>query len=400
MNERTYDLVLFGATGFTGKLVAEALAKRGKDLRWAIAGRNRQNLEAVRKAIGLPELPILVADASDSTALAEVAKSTKVVCTTVGPYAKYGMPLVAACVEAGTDYCDLTGETTFVRASIDRHEAKAKETGARIVHCSGFDSIPSDLGVLVLHDWFGKHGKKLTRAKLFAGPVKGGFSGGTAHSVLGMLEQASNDPSARRVLGDPYSLTPGYRGPDHGDQATVKHDRAVGEWTAPFVMAAINTRVVRRSNMLLDFAYGKDFRYEEVMSLPRGVKGPIMGAAIAGGMGAFLALGAIPLTRPLLAKALPEPGEGPSEDDRNNGYFKVRVFGWSDGETAPSAVCKIEGDGDPGYAATARMLTEVARLLVETHDGRKKGGILTPASAIGLPLVPRLREVGVRFDVS
>ncbi|MGZ3424397.1 MAG: saccharopine dehydrogenase family protein [Polyangiales bacterium] len=400
MAERTYDLVLFGATGFTGKLVAEAIAKRGKDLRWAIAGRNQQKLEAVRTSIGLPELPILIADANDPSALAEVAKSTRVVCTTVGPYARYGKPLVKACVEAGTDYCDLTGETTFVRASIDELEARAKETGARIVHCSGFDSIPSDLGVLALHDHFKSHGKQLARAKLFAGPVKGGFSGGTVHSMLGMVEQASTDASARRVLGDPYSLTPGFRGSDRGDQAMVRHDDEVGEWTAPFVMAAINTRVVRRSNMLLDFAYGKDFRYEEVMSLPRGMRGPLMGAAISCGMGAFMALGAIPVTRPLLARALPEPGEGPSEEARNTGFFKMRVFGWSAGETAPSAVCKIEGEGDPGYAATARMLAEVSRLLVETSKEGKRGGILTPASALGLSLIPRLREVGVRFDVS
>lgn len=402
MSDRPFDLVLFGATGFTGRLVAEVLARRG-GVKWALAGRSEAKLRAVRSALpaSAHDVPVLVADASVKASLDAVATQTRVVCTTVGPYAKYGLPLVAACAEAGTDCCDLTGEVPFVRQAIDGFHARAEQTGARIVNCCGFDSIPSDLGVLALHDHFRKRGHRLARAKFVMGKMKGGISGGTTASAVNMMAQARHDPELRRLMGDPYSLSPDRardRGPDGGDQMGLVYDHELGQWTAPFVMAGINTRIVRRSNVLLDWAYGHDFRYSEVTGLPRGVRGAAMGAAMVAGLGTFMALATADLTRPLVERALPKPGEGPDEETRKRGFFHVDLYGTAAGD-AEKAVCRIDGEGDPGYDATSRMLAEAALLLAETSSKKTRGGLLTPASALGLPLVDRLRKVGVRFEV-
>jgi short subunit dehydrogenase-like uncharacterized protein len=402
---RTYDVVLFGATGFTGKLVAEYLAREhAEGLRWAIAGRNGTKLagikaELVRIAPALAGLDVVVADSADEAALADIAKSTRVVCTTVGPYMKHGMPLARACAEHGTSYCDLTGEVPFVRRSIDENHARAKETGARIVHCSGFDSIPSDLGVLLLHEAFQARGKALARASFFCGPMKGGFSGGTIASMMGIMEQAGRDRGLRRLVGDPYALLPDRtqdRGPDGSDQLDVRYEPLIGEWTGPFVMAAVNTRVVRRSNALQDFAYGKQFSYREVMSCGRGPAGFARAAGLAAGIVGFVGLASLAPARKLMKPLLPEAGQGPSKAARDAGFFKVRIVGEGEGLRVDA---RVEGTSDPGYGETAKMLGEAAVCLAADAEALpKRAGVLTPASAMGMHLVQRLRAAGMTLE--
>ncbi|GAC1374417.1 MAG: trans-acting enoyl reductase family protein [Polyangiales bacterium] len=412
---RTHDVVLWGATGFTGRLVAEYLASHygvGRDLRWALGGRNRKKLEAVRDGLltvdpRASELPLLVGDGDDPSFLGGLAGSTRVVCTTVGPYALHGHPLVAACVEHGTAYCDLTGETQFVRQVIDRHHARAKETGARIVNCCGFDSIPFDLGVLMVQDAMrARHGVRCVEVKSFAGEMKGGVSGGTASSALNAVAEATSDKAVRRILGDPDALDPdlrarGERGPDAGDQRGVRFDRDLGRWTGPFVMAAINTRVVRRSHALLGYPWGKDFRYSEATSFGPGPRGWMSAAAMTAGIGAFVGVAAISPLRGLLRRALPAAGEGPSKEARDAGFFQVRIVGIGearDGAPPPKLLGIVAGTSDPGYGETAKMLGESAVCLAK-DELPTAGGVLTPASAMGPKLLARLREAGMTFEV-
>ncbi|MGD8318530.1 MAG: saccharopine dehydrogenase NADP-binding domain-containing protein, partial [Myxococcales bacterium] len=254
---REFDIVLWGATGFTGRLVADYLVRHylGGDegLRLALAGRNQEKIEAIIKEIGAPPLPILIGDSFDATSLSEIASRAEVVISTVGPYAKYGAELVAACVRHGTDYCDLTGETQFVRKMIDQHHEEAKRTGARIVHCCGYDSIPSDLGTLMMQKAFEERfGHYAAEVKMAAGEMSGSFSGGTFASMMNILDELKENPKLRKILGDPYALNPeGTRGSDQRDQTGVRFDKDLDMWTAPFIMAAINTRIVRRSHALM-----------------------------------------------------------------------------------------------------------------------------------------------------
>src|SRR4051794_6414991 len=332
---RRLDVVLFGATGFTGRLVADYLAQSAPTLRWAVAGRSREKLQQVKSDLAgrypaLAALEVLVADAADAGALAVVAKDARVVCTTVGPYAVHGRELAAACAEQGTDYCDLAGEVTFIRDSIDRNHARSEQTGARIVHCCGFDSIPSDLGVHLLGEHFRQQGQKLKKASLFVGPMKGGLSGGTIASMLAMLEQAGRDPQQRRLMGDPYALIPDRekdRGPDRGDQMAPKFEPLIGAWTGPFVMAAINTRVVRRTNAISGYPYGRDFRYRESMVFGKGAKGAASAGAFVAGLAAFVMLASTSPGRSVLKPLLPGPGQGPSKAQRAAGFFRVRIVG-------------------------------------------------------------------------
>lgn len=405
--DRPLDLVVWGATGFAGALVAEYLATRAPEgLRWAIGGRSLEKLEGVRTGLAeknpaLAELPCLVGDSHDAARLAEIAKMTRVVLTTVGPYAAYGHALVAACVEAGTDYCDLTGETQWVREMIDRHHEAAKKTGARIVHCCGVDSIPSDLGTLVLQEHAkARYGAPFRVVKCFAGEMKGGASGGTLASGMLIMEQASKDRDLRRLLVNPYALAPDprRRGPDVPDQRGVRFDHDIDRWTGPFVMAAINARVVRRTNALLGYAWGEDFSYSEAMSFPRGPKGLAAATMVAGGLGLGVAALALKPVRELAKRKMTQPGEGPSKEERDRGYFVFRLVGLEPGGRAGKrALCTVRGKGDPGYAATARMITESALALLE--EPRGEGGVLTPASAIGTKLAERLAKADVTFDV-
>lgn len=408
--ERRFALVLFGASGFTGKLVAEYLAKLGRtDLAWAIAGRNQAKLEDVRRELAridprLGELPILIADSSDKTALRSIAEQTRVVCTTVGPYAKYGLPLVEVCAEAGTDYCDLTGEVPFVRRSIDSAHAKAEQTGARIVHCCGFDSLPSDLGVHLLAEHFGSRGHKLGSAKLYVVAVRGGASGGSLASGLHLIAEAAHDRELRRLMGDPYALYPDRqkdRGSDRGDQKGVEVDEEAGYYTAPFVMAAINTRIVRRTNALSDFAHGRDFRYAEVIANPKTPAGYLRSVLTAAGTAAMLVVGSNDTLRGLAEKRLPAPGEGPSERTRESGFFVFRIIGKSQPLSSGDvlrAECYVKGNHDPGYGETSRMLAESALCLAE-DSLPARGGVLTPALVMGAHLPARLRRAGMTWDV-
>jgi short subunit dehydrogenase-like uncharacterized protein len=420
---RPFDLVLFGATGFTGRLVAEYLAERSatsgaERLRFALGGRNREKLESVRAGLvgidpRLADLPILVADSGDETALRAVAAQTRVVCTTVGPYAIHGLPLVGACAALGTDYCDLTGEVQFIRAAIDQHHATATATGARIVPSCGFDSLPSDLGVHLLGEHFRARGMALAEARLYVEKMAGGASGGTIASMLNLLEEASRDRKVRSLLGDPYALIPDRqvdRGPDGSDQMGVRWDKDNERYSAPFVMAAINTRVVRRSNAIAGYPYGHDFRYSEVMGFRSGARGFWKATGLSIGLGAFIGLAALPPVRKLIAKRIP-PGAGPTKEERERGSFRIRIIGYGGhgGHGGPGtgtqsgrerAEALIEGHRDPGYGETARMLGQAALCLaLDPRPEGATGGVLTPAVALGTRLIERLRGFGMRWDV-
>ena len=400
---RDFDIVLWGATGFTGRLVADYLVRNyvgGEGgVRLALAGRNKEKLEGIAAEIGAPELPILIGDSFDAESLSSIASRAEVLISTVGPYAKYGAEIVAACVRNGTDYCDLTGETHFVRAMIDAHEEEAKNTGARIVHCCGYDSIPSDLGALMVQEAFKqRHGRYASQVKMAAVDMKGGPSGGTVASMMNIVDELKENPGLRKVLGNPYALNPkGLRGPDKGDQNGAHFDKDLGMWTGPFIMAAINTRVVRRSHALMGQPWGEDFRYSEVMGTGTGAKGFSRAASVAGGVIAFMASLAIPLTRPFVEKRLPSPGEGPNAEARAKGRFKTLLLALGDGQSLTGVVADRR---DPGYGSTAVMLSEAALCL--SLDGAKldaDGGILTPATAMGMRLVERLRSAGLTFEI-
>jgi short subunit dehydrogenase-like uncharacterized protein len=411
---RRFDVVVWGATGFTGKLVAEYLARHqgiGAGLSWALAGRSLEKLEGVRTALAADvprasELPLLLGDGKDRASLDIIAREARVIITTVGPYSLHGRLLVGACVDAGTDYVDLAGETPFIRAMIDEHHVRAKQTGARIVHSCGYDSIPSDLGVLMLQDHAQrKYGARCPSIKFFAGESKGGMSGGTVASMLNLFEEATHDKRVRRIAADPYALDPGRetRGPDGRDQAGVRWDAETARWTAPFLMAAINTRIVRRSNALLGYAYGKDFRYSEAMSFGSGPKGFLTATAVTAALGGFVVAAAAKPVRNLLARTvLPMPGEGPSREQRENGHFTSRLYGTAVGERgAANLLATVKGTSDPGYGETAKMISESALSLVRDGSAiRHEGGVLTPASCMGMPLVERLRRAGMTFEVT
>ena len=283
---REFDIVLWGATGFTGRLVAEYLVRNylggEAGLRLALAGRNKAKLEEVANEVGAPQLPLLIGDSFDADSLNAIAAKAEVLITTVGPYAKYGAEIVAACVRNGTDYCDLTGETNFIRAMIDAHEDEAKRTGARIVHCCGYDSIPSDLGTLMVQEAFKRrHGGYASQVKMASVQMRGGPSGGTIASMFNMVDELKENPGLRKIMGNPYALNPkGVRGPDKGDQTGARFDKDLDMWTGAFIMAGINTRVVRRSHALMGLPWGEDFRYSEVTGTGKGVKGWSRAASI------------------------------------------------------------------------------------------------------------------------
>jgi short subunit dehydrogenase-like uncharacterized protein len=399
--DREFDLVLFGATGFTGRLVAEYLVKKRPSVRWALAGRGRDKLERVREELSAvepsaKELPLVVGDSQDRAAMEELARRTRVVCTTVGPYGRYGSVLLGVCAEQGTDYCDLTGETHWVRKMIDAHQARAVETGARIVPSCGFDSIPSDLGVFLLHEHLAARGKRLAEVHYRVLRLKGTASGGTIASALDTAARMG-DPAVRRVLADPYALNPeGARGEaEEGGSLLPRRDSETGRWLAPFIMALVNERVVRRSNALLDFAYGRDFRYDESVDVGAGLAGLARASATSAGM-AMSGLLTIAPIRKLATRFLPAPGEGPSREQRERGSFEIGLLArTTDGERLRA---RVGASQDPGYGATSWMLAESALCLAQDELPRR-GGLLTPASCMGMKLVERLRAAGMTFQV-
>lgn len=403
---KEFDIVLMGATGFTGRLVAERLGQIAPTgLRWALAGRNAGKLEKIRSELaaqipGLASVPIIIADSADAASLAALAQRTAVVISTVGPYAQYGDALVAACVEAGIDYCDLTGEVQWIRKMIDAHHDRAVGTGARIVHCCGFDSIPSDLGTHFLQEASkSKHGEFAEVVKMVLMKSRGGFSGGTVASLFGVLEQAASDAEIRKILGNPYSLNPPEfrRGPQRGDKFTVEYNENAKGYTGPFLMAPINERMVRRSAALLGNTYG-EFDYHESAYFGPGLSGRAKAEGFRVGMGAFVGLSAVGPLRKLLQSQLPAPGEGPTPEQIENGFFVTRIFGTS--RSGKKTAIEVRGKRDPGYGGTASMLASAALCLALDRDKCPKvAGILTPAVALGTTVLPRLADVGITFSV-
>jgi len=401
MTSRDHDVVLHGATGFVGRLTARHLAVYAGEARVALSGRSKDKLLALRDELGV-DWPVLIADAADSGSLAELAASTTAVATTVGPFAKHGLPLVRACAEAGTSYADLSGEVLFVRDSAAAAHDRARGTGARIVHAAGFDSVPSDLGVLLLHERVAADGEgTLEETALLVVSMRGGVSGGTIDSMRTQVDVVKADPSLRRVLADPFALSPDRAaepdlGPDD-DARLPTRDPLLGRWVAPFVMAPFNTRIVRRSNALQDHAYGPGFRYREVMAVGRGPVAPVVAGAVAAGLAGVAVGMALPPARLLLDRVLPKPGSGPSEEAQRGGHFRIEVHTRT--STEARYVATVAAQGDPGYAATAVMLGESALCLgIDTLSSA--GGVLTPAVAMGDHLIARLRTRGFELSVS
>lgn len=404
---RDYDVVLYGATGFVGRLTADYLCRHvPADARIALAGRRQDRLEAVRAGLGpgAQGWAIAVADAGAPADLEALAERSRVIATTVGPYSRHGGPLVEACARAGTHYADLSGEVGFGREVVDRFDTIARDSGARIVLSCGFDSIPSDLGVLALHDAVQRDGAgDLLETTLIVTALRGGVSGGTLDSMKLQLAAMRSDQVLRRLVADPYALSPDRRNEpdlaDERDQRSVTHDRVLGYWRAPFVMAPYNTRVVRRSNALQGWAYGRRFRYAEVMGFPDSPVGLALATGMTVGLGAMVGGLMLGPTRAVLDRVLPAAGEGPSEKTQRNGYFRLEIHTRT--STGAHYVAAVEGRGDPGYSGSAVMFAESALSLAFDGDLLPSAaGVLTPATGIGRALIDRLRAQGFRFDVA
>jgi short subunit dehydrogenase-like uncharacterized protein len=387
---KPYDVVVFGATGFTGRLVVEYLLKTyplGGDVRWAMGGRSPEKLAAVRDELGAPaDTPLVVVDSGEAASVQALMSATRLVLTTVGPYQKYGNELVAACAASGVDYVDLCGEPVWMRHMIDAHEAAAKASGARIVFSCGFDSIPSDLGVLLLQKEFGERfGHPASRVRTRVRAMKGTFSGGTAASFQATMAAAGRDPAVMALLRDPFALTPGFVGAAQPSGAKPCYDEVLGQWATPFMMAAINTRNVHRSNLLMGHPYGVDFVYDEMVQTGPGDKGEAIANAMAE-------------KKSIPDKDSPDaikPGEGPSKEERETGFFDFLVHGM-DAQGNQLRVT-VYGDRDPGYGSTSKMISEAALSLLESSVA---GGILTTAPAMGHALIARLQaKAGLRFAV-
>ena len=379
--EREFDIVVYGATGYTGRLVAEHFVREygGKPdaPKWAMAGRSKVKLVEVRDAIGAPaDTPLIVADASDPGTLDAMCHRTRVVLTTVGPYQLYGSELVAACARSGTDYADLCGEPAWMREMIDAHHEHAKASGARIAFSSGFDSIPFDLGVLMLQkEAVARFGKPAPRVRGRVRDMKGTFSGGTAASLTATMKAVAKDPKLVGLLQSPFALTPGFEGPDQPMGLLPHYEDDLGRWAAPFIMATINVKNVHRTNFLAGFPYGKDFRYDEMVLTSPGEAGKAAANAVVD-----------LLKNPFGAKP-PAPGEGPTPEERENGHYDVLFVG--ELPTGEKLRYGVKGRYDPGYGSTSRMLAETGMALLASDA---PGGIGTPGSILGDSLVERLRE--------
>lgn len=377
---RTYDIVVYGATGYTGRLVAEYLAHHyeGQGPKWAMAGRSSAKLEEVRALIGAPAAtPLIVANSDDPASLQALAESTRVVITTVGPYQLYGEPLLATCVAAGTDYADLCGEPVWMRQMVDKYHAAAQASGARIAFSSGFDSIPFDLGVFMLQqEAMKRHGAPAPRVKGRVRAMKGTFSGGTAASLKESLKTLAKHPSLMPYMISPFGLTPGFEGPAQPLGLIPEFDSSLESWAAPFIMAAINTKNVHRTNFLLGHPYGADFRYDEMVLTSPGEMGKQAAEALAAALKA-----------PFGKNGGPKPGEGPSKEEREAGFYDVLFRGeYPDGRTIHYGV---KGRYDPGYGSTSRMIAETGIALLSCTA---TGGLSLPGALLGEALVKRLED--------
>ncbi len=406
---RAFDVVLYGASGFVGRQTVAYFAQHAGRLRWALGGRNERKLRQVRKAAGpgAAKAGILIADAADDDALAALAAQTKVVLSTAGPFALYGSALVAACVEHGTHYCDITGETPWVRELIDRHHERAAKDGTRIVPCCGFDSVPSDIGALLVATEVQRTSGKPCVSVKACHAMRGGLNGGTLASLLNIAEAGALDQLADTFLLNPAGTAPADRRA-HADLLSARHDGDFDAWLAPFVMAAINTRVVRRSAALSlsdrkanrSGPYGEGFVYQEGMRAGRGVKGVALAAGLSLGVGVGAASLRLAPWRAVLGALLPAPGQGPSERTMDNGSFRCELVGV--GADGTQVHGRIAGRGDPGNRATTIFVCEAAMMLAadarKLPGGTRRGGVLTPATALGVPYAQRLAAAGITVE--
>jgi short subunit dehydrogenase-like uncharacterized protein len=401
------DIVVFGATSFVGRILCRYLVDRYGDrgeVRWAMAARSPDRLEALRESLGprAAQLRLITADAASDRSLLELCSSARVVVSTVGPYAIYGERLVQLCATTGTDYCDLAGEVPWIRRMIAQYSTTAARTGARLVHCCGFDSIPFDLGVQFLQRHARERfGEPCARIKMRVKAARGGLSGGTVASMLNVLEQARRNPDVRRLLANHYALCPEPVPDVRQPEVTfAEYDEDFAAWVAPFLMSSVNTRVVHRTNALNGHAYGRDFLYDEAVLTGPGVKGRAAAIALAAGLAGFMGAAKHRATRWVLERTvLPAPGEGPGPELQRNGFYDLRFAGRT--RSGRGLGCKVVGQGDPGYSSTARMLGEAAACLaMEVGRDERKGGSWTPAAVFDERLIARLqRYAGLRFEL-
>ena len=396
IENRDFDIIVWGASGFTGRLVAEYLFQKynSKDLKWAIAGRDKSKLTSIRNSHLDSNIPILIADSFDYVSLNKITNRTKVVCSTVGPYSKYGTLIVKSCIESGTDYCDLAGESQWIRKMIDLYHNKARSNKVKIVNSCGFDSIPSDMGVYFIHKNILK--KDLQISMRVAG-AKGGYSGGTYASINNIITEASKNKEIRNDLINPYGLNPEgeKNGPDKRDLSSVVFDNRIKKWIAPFLMAGINSRIVRRSNALSNYAYGRNFRYNEAVITGNGVIGRMRGFLLSIPL-IFIAAKPGSVFKSIFNFISPKPGQGPNKKEREAGYFNIRFYVFDESVTS---IFKVTGDKDPGYGSTSKMLAESAVCLAKDSLNNSYG-ILTPSIAMGDEILKRLElNAGLRFSI-
>ena len=399
---RKYDLVVWGATSFTGKLVTEYLFNkhRSSKIKWAIAGRNLDKLEKVRSQVADENISIFIADSFDEESLLKFVKNTRVVCSTVGPYSLYGTKLVKLCVENNTNYCDITGEAHWIRTLIDDYHEEAKSKKIKIVNSCGFDSIPSDMGVYFIQNEIKKTYKNYANSiKMRVAGVRGGISGGTYGSINNLLKEAYSNKKIFRVLNNPYGLNPKNKmeGMDKKDLRKIIFDKESNSWIYPFIMAGINTKIVRRSHALTNFQYGKDFRYEEAMMSGKGITG-LLKAILAVFPLAMIGLNPNSFLKKIVNSYMPKPGEGPGPEKRKNGFYNLRFYVTIDERR--KAFAKVVGDNDPGYGSTSKMLAESA-LCLAFDKLPENYGVVTPSIAMGKQLLERLRNnAGLDFKIS
>ncbi|MGM8870341.1 saccharopine dehydrogenase family protein [Psychrobacter sp. 2Y5] len=409
-DERPYAVVLYGATSFVGQITAKYLAEflaESNDVDWAIAGRDEEKLKKLQSEIidsdSAKKVDIIIANSNDDASLDAMTKQAKVVISTVGPYLKYGEPLIKSCTSNGTDYVDLTGEAIFIKDMMDKYQDAASKSGARIVNSCGFDSIPSDLGVYFTQQQAEERfDNACEEIHMRVKAAKGGLSGGTVASMATIFEEVGKDKSRRKQVANPYLLNDDTDAPDVRQKNVSKpeYDSEHGRWLAPFVMASINTRIVHRTNQLTDYEYGREFKYDEAMWMKDGVKGQLTSYALSAGLLGFATTMMFKPSRELLAKhVLPKSGSGPSKSEQENGYFDIRFFGHTAKNDSIST--KVTGDRDPGYGSTSRMLAQSALCLAQDISHKDvKGGFWTPASAMGDQLIARLEEhSGLSFEV-
>ena len=408
--KRAYAVVLYGATSFVGQITAHYLAnflsankdKSGSEINWAIAGRDQEKLNELQSKL-TSKVDIIIANSDDAASLDAMTEQTQVIISTVGPYLKYGEPLIKSCVDNGTDYVDLTGEAIFIKDMMDKYQEAAKQSGARIVNSCGFDSIPSDLGVYFTQKQAeAKFDSACDVIHMRVKAAKGGLSGGTIASMATIFEEVGQDKSRRKQVANPYLLNDDKDAPNvrQSNVSKPEYDSEHKRWLAPFVMASINTRIVHRSNQLLGYEYGREFKYDEAMWMKDGIKGKLTSYALSAGLLGFATAMMITPSRELLSKhVLPKSGSGPSKEEQENGYFDIRLFGQT--ANKDSITTKVTGDKDPGYGSTSRMLSQAALCLAQDISKEEvKGGFWTPASAMGDKLLARLeKHAGLSFDV-